>query len=68
MKIASKTETLNIRVAPSIKEALRNIAHKEHRTLANTIEFLIVDYYERSGEALDTKQLAIPLVQSGKKI
>lgn len=59
--MAIKTETLNLRVEPRIKEALRNIALKEHRTLANMVEYLIVDYCERAGESFDERQLSIPL-------
>ena len=62
--MATKTETLNLRVEPRIKEALRSIASKEHRTLVNMVEFLIVDYCERTGESIDTQQLTIPLTRS----
>jgi uncharacterized protein (DUF1778 family) len=36
-----KTETLNLRVSPELKELIRLAADREHRTLANFIEVLI---------------------------
>ncbi len=59
-----KTETLNLRVEPKVKEALRTIASKERRTLANMVEFLIVDYCKRVGESFDSDQIVIPFKNS----
>jgi hypothetical protein len=39
-----KTETLNLRVAPSLKAALQAAAKRESRSMANMIEFLVVSY------------------------
>lgn len=36
-----KTETLNLRVSPELKELIRLAADREHRTLANFIEALV---------------------------
>ena len=36
-----KTATLNLRVDPAIKEAVREAALHEHRSIANLIELLI---------------------------
>ena len=36
-----KTTTLNLRVDPGIKEAIREAASREHRSIANMIEILI---------------------------
>jgi hypothetical protein len=38
---AKKTATMNLRVDPSIKEAIRIAAAKEHRSIANMLEILI---------------------------
>ena len=37
----TKTATLNLRIDPTIKEALRIAALREHRSVANLIELLI---------------------------
>lgn len=39
-----KTETLNLRVSPELKTALRVAAGHERRSMANMIEFLILSY------------------------
>ena len=38
---ATKTTTLNLRVDPVIKEAIREAALRENRSIANMIEMLI---------------------------
>ena len=45
----AKTATLTFRIDPAIKEGLRLIAEKEHRSLANMIEVMIRDYCGRNG-------------------
>jgi hypothetical protein len=37
------------RIDPSVKEALRVLAAKEHRNVANMIEIMIRDYCKRNG-------------------
>lgn len=44
---AAKTATLTLRIDPGVKEGLRIIADKEHRSLANMVEVMIRDYCER---------------------
>ena len=44
-----KTETVNLRFTPSMKELLRFMAAREHRTQANMIECIVLDYCERNG-------------------
>ncbi len=44
-----KTEYLNLRILPSIKEALRFLATKEHRSIAGTIEFLVMEQCKAKG-------------------
>ncbi len=36
----TKTATLNLRVDPALKEALREAAAREHRSVANMVEIL----------------------------
>lgn len=37
----SKTTTLTVRIQPAVKEGLRTMAEREHRSLANMIEVMI---------------------------
>jgi len=39
-----KTTTLTLRIDPVIKEGLRLLADKEHRSLTNMVEVMIRDY------------------------
>lgn len=43
----NKTETLNLRVEPRIKDALRAAAEQEHRSLANMVEVMVMDFCTR---------------------
>lgn len=45
----TKATTLTLRIDPAIKEGLRAVAAQEHRSLANMIEVMILDYCGRSG-------------------
>jgi hypothetical protein len=45
----NKTATLTLRIEPSIKEMLRVVAQEEHRSVANMIEVMILDYCQRRG-------------------
>lgn len=42
-----KTEVINLRMSPEMKALLRAAAQREHRTLSNMIEHLLIDYCER---------------------
>lgn len=46
-----KTETLNLRVAPSFKRALKVAAAAESRSMVNLLEVILIDYCERRGLA-----------------
>lgn len=43
----AKTEQLNIRVTPEMKEQLQRAADKEHRTLTNFVESLVIKEIEK---------------------
>ena len=43
-----KTSTLTFRIEPSLKNALRIAAEREHRSVANMIEVLIRDHCSRT--------------------
>jgi uncharacterized protein (DUF1778 family) len=46
-----KTETLNLRVSPELKELVRVAAARDHRTIANFIEVLVREHCDRLGIA-----------------
>lgn len=45
----SKTATLNLRIDPAIKEAVRIAAQRDHRSIANLLEVLIRQHCEANG-------------------
>jgi len=51
-----KTATLNLRVDPAIKEAVREAALHEHRSVANLIEVLIRRHCEELGIPIPEQQ------------
>ena len=53
---AQKTATLNLRVDPDVKEAIRIAAKNEHRSIANMVEILIRDHCERVGISIPEQQ------------
>jgi len=61
---ASKTSALTLRIAPVLKEALHSAANREHRSIANMAEWLILDYYGRRGMVIPN-QGALP--DNGRK-
>lgn len=44
----TKTTTLTFRIEPDLKEALRTAAAREHRSIANMVEVMILDYCGRN--------------------
>jgi uncharacterized protein (DUF1778 family) len=42
-----KTDTLNLRVTPELKDLLRLASTREHRTLSNMVEYLVREHCER---------------------
>ena len=44
-----KTTTLNLRVDPAIKEAIREAANRDHRSIANMVEILIRKHCDDAG-------------------
>lgn len=51
----TKTATVTFRIDPAVKEALRTAAAHEHRSIANMVEVLILDYCESHGIAVTTQ-------------
>jgi len=46
-----KTDTLNLRVAPSFKATLKAVADAEHRSMVNMLEVLLANYCSSSNKA-----------------
>lgn len=53
---AQKTTTLNLRVDPAIKEAVREAAQRENRSIANMIEVLIRRHCKTEGIPIPEQQ------------
>jgi hypothetical protein len=51
-----KTTTLNLRVDPAIKEAVREAAQRENRSIANMIEVLIRRHCQAEGIPIPEQQ------------
>jgi hypothetical protein len=45
----TKIATLNLRIDPRVKEAVRQAAEKDHRSIANMVEILIRRHCEQTG-------------------
>ncbi len=45
----TKISTLNLRIEPGIKDAVREAAAREHRSVANMIEILIRRHCDEAG-------------------
>ena len=48
----TKISTLNLRIEPGVKEAVRKAAAREHRSVANMIEMLIRRHCSEAGIAI----------------
>lgn len=51
----NKTETLNVRLDSHLKQALKQAAEMEHRTISNLIEHLIAQHCKQAGVPITTK-------------
>ncbi len=51
-----KTATLNLRIDPVLKEAAREAALREHRSIASMIEVLIRRHCEQAGIPIPEQQ------------
>jgi hypothetical protein len=45
----TRTSTLNLRIHPALKDAVREAAAREHRSIANMVEVLIRRHCHQSG-------------------
>ena len=53
---ASKTATLNLRIDPNLKEALRIAAMRDHRSIANLVEVMIRRHCQDQGISIPEQQ------------
>lgn len=51
-----KSTNLNLRIAPEVREALRQAAEREHRSVSNMVEYLIVQHCQRNEIPINKQQ------------
>ncbi len=62
----TKVSTLNLRINPAIKNAVRQAAAREHRSVANMVEVLIRRHCDQAGISInDTTQTGTPGTNDG---
>ncbi len=54
--VAKKIAALNLRIDPDLKEALRSAANRDHRSIANMVETLILKHCEEVGISIPEQQ------------
>ncbi len=61
----TKISTLNLRINPSIKEAVREAASREHRSVANMVEVLIRRHCDQAGITIPEQSDLFPRNENG---
>ena len=61
----TKVSTLNLRINPSIKEAVREAAAREHRSVANMVEVLIRRHCAQAGITIPEQSDLFPRSENG---
>ena len=61
----TKISTLNLRIEPRIKEAVRQAAAREHRSVANMVEMLIRRHCEQAGITIPEQSELYPGNRNG---
>ena len=61
----TKISTLNLRISPPIKEAVREAAAREHRSVANMVEVLIRRHCDQSGITIPEQSDLFPGNENG---
>ena len=56
----TKISTLNLRIEPGIKDAVREAAAREHRSVANMVEMLIRRHCEQAGISIPEESELMP--------
>ena len=61
----TKISTLNLRINPAIKDAVREAASREHRSVANMVEMLIRRHCDREGITIPEQSDLFPGNENG---
>ena len=61
----TKISTLNLRINPAIKEAVREAAAQEHRSVANMVEVLIRRHCDQAGITIPEQSDFFPGTENG---
>jgi len=61
----TKISTLNLRINPSVKEAVREAAALEHRSVANMVEVLIRRHCDQTGITIPEQSDLFPRNENG---
>ena len=61
----TKISTLNLRIEPGIKAAVREAAAREHRSVANMVEMLIRRHCAETGIAIPEQNDKLPGKSNG---
>ena len=61
----TKISTLNLRIEPGVKEAVREAAAREHRSVANMVEMLIRRHCASAGIAIPERNGVNPRKPNG---
>jgi len=61
----TKVSTLNLRIEPGVKEAVREAAAREHRSVANMIEMLIRRHCGEAGIIIPEQNELFPGTPNG---
>ena len=61
----TKVSTLNLRIAPGVKDAVRKAAAREHRSVANMVEMLIRRHCDQSGITIPEQSELFPGTADG---
>lgn len=64
----TKISTLNLRIHPDVKHAVKTAAAREHRSVANMVEVLILRHCSQTGISLADPQTVLTAgTESGAK-
>jgi len=61
----TKVSTLNLRIEPGVKEAVREAAAREHRSVANMVEMLIRRHCVQAGIPVPEQNELFPEIPNG---
>ena len=61
----TKTATLNLRIDPEVKRAIRVAAEREHRSVANMVEILIRRHSAQAGIPIPERSESLAEIRDG---